>query len=125
MNYGYEFIKEIIAFSKEKKKKKRKVDTTQKTYELYQRGLSIEEIAIERKLAETTIYSHLSKLYAQGKDVDMMQFIDKSDLESIRKAKEELESPDTLKPYYEHFEEAIPYATIRIALTILKKQEAQ
>ncbi|WP_046744847.1 DNA helicase RecQ [Kordia zhangzhouensis] len=123
MNYGYDFIKEIIAFSKEKKKKTRKVDTTLKTYELYQKGMSIEEIAIERKLAETTIYSHLSKLYAQGKDIDMMQFIDIQDLESIRKAKKELDSPDALKPYYDYFEEAIPYATIRIALTILEKEE--
>lgn len=123
MNYGYDFIKEIIAFSKEKKKKARKVDTTLKTYELYQKGMSIEEIAIERKLAETTIFSHLSKLYAQGKDIDMMQFIDIQDLESIRKAKKELDSPDALKPYYDYFEEAIPYATIRIALTILEKEE--
>lgn len=123
MNYGHDFIKEIISFSKEKKRK-RKVDTTKKTYELYQQGLSIEEIAQERKLAQTTIFSHISKLYAEGKDIDMHQFIDKHDLEAIRKAKVALENPDGLKPYFEHFQEAISYATIRVGLTILKKEES-
>ncbi|EDP96356.1 DNA helicase RecQ [Kordia algicida OT-1] len=123
MNYGHDFIKEIISFSKEKKRK-RKVDTTKKTYELYQQGFSIEEIAQERKLAQTTIFSHISKLYAEGKDIDMHQFIDKHDLEAIRKAKETLENPHALKPYFEHFQEAISYATIRVGLTILEKEEA-
>ena len=121
-NYGYQFIKEIIKFTNEKKKK-RKVDTTKKTYELYQQGLSIAEIAQERKLAETTVFSHISKLYGEGKDIDMLQFIDKTDLESIRKAKETLGDPDTLKAYFQHFEEAIPYATIRVGLSILNKED--
>jgi len=122
MNYGHQFIKEVIDFTGEKKSK-RKGDTTKKTYELYQQGLSIPEIARERKLAETTIFSHISKLYADGKDIDLTQFIDKHDLESIKKAKKELDDPDTLKAYFEHFEEAIPYSTIRIGLTILSKED--
>jgi len=119
-SYGHKFIKEIITFSKEKKSR-RKGETTKKTYELYQQGLSISEIAETRKLAETTIFSHISKLYDEGKDINLMQFIEKHDLQSIRKAKEILDNPDTLKAYFEHFEEAIPYATIRIGLTILNK----
>lgn len=120
--YGYQFIKEIIAFTKEKgKKSKRKGETTLKTYELYKLGLSIPEIAAKRQLAETTIFSHIAKLYEEGKDIDLMQFIDKADLESIKKAKETLGNPDTLKTYFEHFQEAISYATIRIGLTILNK----
>ena len=121
-NYGYQFIKEIIKYSTEKKQN-RKVDTTKKTYELYKQGLSISEIAQERKLAKTTIFSHISKLYADGKEIDMMQFIDKHDLDTIKTAKETLGDPDTLKVYFEHFEEAIPYATIRIGLTILNKED--
>ncbi|MBC8754578.1 DNA helicase RecQ [Kordia sp. YSTF-M3] len=123
MNYGHQFIKEVIDFTGEKKSK-RKGDTTKKTYELYQQGLSISEIAKERKLAETTIFSHISKLFAEGKDIDLTQFIDKHDLESIKTAKKELEDPNTLKAYFEHFEEAIPYSTIRIGLTILDKEDS-
>jgi len=123
MNYGHAFIKEIINFTSEKKKK-RKVDTTQKTKELLQLGLSIEEIAEERKLAVGTIFSHIFKLYNTDKIIDLHQFIDKHDLESIRKAKEELENPETLKPYFEHFQEAISYNTIRIGLAIIKDEKA-
>lgn len=123
MNYGHAFIKEIINFASEKKKK-RKVDTTKKTYELYQLGLSMEEIAEERKLAVGTIFSHIFKLYNAGKNINLNQFIDKHDLDSIRKAKEELENPETLKPFFEHFQEAISYNTIRIGLAILNEKKA-
>ncbi|MFK7749409.1 MAG: DNA helicase RecQ [Kordia sp.] len=122
MNYGHDFIKEIINFTSEKKRK-RKVDTTQKTFELHQLGLSVEEIAQERKLANGTIFSHIFKLYNAGKNINMHQFIDKHDLESIRKAKSELENPEALKPYFEHFQEAISYDVIRIGLAILQEEE--
>ncbi|PTX62798.1 ATP-dependent DNA helicase RecQ [Kordia periserrulae] len=122
MNYGHAFIKEIINFTEEKKKKKRKVDTTQKTYELLQSGLTIEEISEQRNLAVSTIFSHLFKLHNAGKTINLHQFIDNHDLESIRKAKEQLEHPETLKPYFEHFQEAIPYNTIKIGLLILEKE---
>ncbi|AXG71898.1 ATP-dependent DNA helicase RecQ [Kordia sp. SMS9] len=124
MNYGHTFMKEIINFTNEKKKK-RKVDTVQKTYELLQRGLSIEDISVERSLAESTIYSHIFKLYNAGKNINLQQFIDKHDLESMRKAKETLENTEALKPYFEHFEEAISYNTIRIGLAILKAEAAE
>jgi ATP-dependent DNA helicase RecQ len=124
-DYGYQFIKEIIAYSKEKRatKKTRKVNTFKVTQELYAEGLSVEEIAVKRKLSTTTIYSHLAKLYDNGEDIDLHQFVTRADLEAVKNAKIELEHPETLKPYYEHFEEAIDYWTIRLALTILEKEE--
>ena len=123
-DYGFDFIKEIIAYHKEKRapKKKKKGNTYKVTLELYANGMSIEEIAIERKLSETTIFSHLSKLYEDGEAIDLHQFISKADLNAIQKAKEVLENPTTLKPYFEYFEEAIDYQTIRVGLTILKKE---
>ena len=123
-NYGYRFIKEIIAFGKEKreKKKTRKGNTHQETFGLYQQGLSVEEISEKRGLSTTTIYSHLAKLYDSGEKIDLHQFVTAADLEAVKKAKETLDSPTTLKPYYEHFQEAIDYWTIRLALTILEKE---
>lgn len=124
-DYGYQFIKEIIAYSKEKREKKKSVkgNTHKVTLDLYNNGLSVEEIALERKLAPTTIYSHIAKLYADGEDIDLLQFINQSDLEAVKKAKTELDNPGALKTYYEHFEEALDYWTIRIALTILEKED--
>jgi len=124
-DYGYQFIKEIIAFSKEKreKKKSKKGNTHKVTYELYKEGLSVEEISKKRELASTTVYSHLAKLYADGKDIDLNKFLSKADLDAVKKARVELEDPKTLKPYYEHFNEALDYWTIRFALTVLEKEE--
>ncbi|WP_372917603.1 DNA helicase RecQ [Salegentibacter sp.] len=124
-DYGFQFIKEIIAFSKEKRtpKKRKKGNTYKETLALYREGLSVEEISKRRELAITTIYSHLAKLYTNGEEIDMSRFVDKNDIETVRKAREELGSPETLKPYYEHFEESLDYWTIRCALAVLDKEE--
>jgi len=124
-DHGYQFIKEIIAFNKEKcvTKKATKGNTHKITLELYNEGLDVEEIAQKRGLAGTTIYLHLAKLYEDGEKIDLKKFVSKSDLEAVKIAKIELDKPEALKPYYEHFEEAIDYCTIRLALTILEKEE--
>ena len=123
-NYGYRFIKEIIAFSKEKREQKKtsKGNTHKVTLELYKKGLSVEEISKKRGLATTTIFSHLAKLYDSGEDINLHKFVSKADLKAVKKARKELDNPDALKPYYEHFQEAIDYWTIRLALTILDKE---
>ncbi len=123
-NYGYRFIKEIIAFSKEKREKKKtsKGSTHKVTLELYKEGLSVEEIAKKRGLTATTIYSHLAKLYDSGEEIDLRQFVSAADIEAVKKARKELGDPDALKPYYDHFQEAIDYWSIRLTLTILGKE---
>ncbi len=120
-DYGFQFIKEIISFSKEKRAPKKSVkgNTKKVTLELYNQGLSVEEIAAERKLAASTIYSHLINLYNENEAIDLNRFISKADLEAIKKAKKSLENPETLKEYYEHFEESIDYWSIKICLMIL------
>jgi ATP-dependent DNA helicase RecQ len=122
-DYGYKFIKEIISYKKEKPgKKKVKGSTLKLTYDLYNQGMSIDEIAEERQLAATTIFSHLAKLYENGEEIDMKKFISKEDLGTIKKAREELNDPDTLKAYYLYLNEEMDYATIRLALAIIAKE---
>jgi len=126
-NYGYQFIKEIKTFvapPKKKKKITKKGKTHTETLTLLKNGLSLEEIAIERKLTTSTIFSHIFKLYQDGEGIDLHQFIDKEDITAIQKAKETLNNPETLKPYYEHFDGAIDYNTIKIGLAILDKQNS-
>lgn len=129
-NYGYRFIKEIIAFSQEKrekkpKKKAKKGNTLKETLALYKEGLNVEEISKERGIAKNTIFTHLIKLYDEGEDINLRQFVPGSELESVRNAKTELENPNSLRAFFEHFEETIPYETIKISLKILEKEEAQ
>lgn len=117
--YGDEFISEIISFMDGKIPKKKKGDTYKVTYDLYKEGLTIDEIAENRNLSPTTIFSHLAKLYADGKEINIYDFVTKEEVEIVRKAKEALESPATLKPYYDFLKEEMEYFKIRLALTIL------
>ncbi|PKV51022.1 ATP-dependent DNA helicase RecQ [Aquimarina sp. MAR_2010_214] len=129
-NYGYQFIKAIIDFSAEKTKKKKKKSTKKgnthlETLTLYQQGLSIEEIALQRQLAQSTIFSHIMKLYENGESIDLKHFVSKEDLNTVKNAKKELDNPETLKPYFEHFEGAIDYNTIKLVLTILEEKSSE
>ncbi|WP_109300681.1 DNA helicase RecQ [Aquimarina sp. AU474] len=126
-NYGYQFIKEIINFSAKKTKKKKsskKGNTHKETLALYKEGMSIEEIAIKRQLAQSTIFSHIMKLYNEGEQIDLTQFVNKQDVLAIKKAKKELEQPEGLKSYFEHFNGTIDYNSIRLALIILEKENS-
>tara|TARA_R110002050_G_scaffold16019_2_gene49162 strand:- start:260399 stop:262507 length:2109 start_codon:yes stop_codon:yes gene_type:complete len=118
--YGDLFIAEIITFNKEKKSKK--ADTHKVTYELYKEGLSIDEIAEKRKLKTPTIYSHIAKLYGDGKPINIFDFVSKSEVEAVKKAKVALESPPALKSYFDHFEEQLDYFKIRLALAVIDKE---
>ncbi|MFI8379773.1 DNA helicase RecQ [Leeuwenhoekiella sp. NPDC079379] len=119
--YGDDFIKAILEFQSEKLKKKgSKTATHQVTYNLLKEGLSIEEISKKRDLKDTTIYSHIAKLALDGEPIDLLQFVSKTEVEQIKKAKIALENPETLKAYYEYFEEKIEYHKIRLGLSILE-----
>ena len=123
--YGDAFIKAINDFQKSKVVRKKKEATTYKeTLELYKNGLSVEEIAQKRKLGLSTIMSHIAKLYFDGVDIDLDCFISKEEVSQIAEAQIKLESPNTLKPYFDYFEEKIDYGKIRLALAILEKENA-
>ncbi len=121
--YGDEFIAEILDFMGSKIKKPKKTDTHLVTYELYKTGLSIDEISVQRKLKSPTIYSHIAKLYLDGKDINIFDFVSKSEVESVKKAKTELDTPTALKPYFDHFNEQMDYFKIRLALSVIEKNE--
>ena len=124
--YGEMFINEIKAFveakPKKKKKKTRKSDTALETYELFKTGVTVEDIAETRGLKPNTILAHLEKLHHDGKDIDIYRLISKDDVAKVAKAKKELQDPEGLKPYFEHFEEKMEYSTIRLALSVIEKE---
>jgi len=121
--YGDVFIKAIIEFEKIKKVRAKKENTTYKeTLEMFQSGMTVEKIAIKRKLGLPTIISHLAKLYTDGHPIDLTVFINEQEITKIAKAKIKLESPTALKPYYDFFEEQLSYDKIRVGLAILEKE---
>ena len=124
--YGDSFIKAIIEFQKAKVTKKKKEGTTyQETLEMYTSGLSIEAIAEKRKLGLSTIMSHLAKLYSDGEAIDLSPFVSNNEVQKIAFAKNQLDSPETLKPYFDYFEEKIDYGKIRLGLALIEKKSFQ
>jgi ATP-dependent DNA helicase RecQ len=122
--YGDAFIKAIIAFQKNKiVKPKKEAGTYKETLLLFQSGLTAEEIALKRKLGITTVMSHLAKLYLDGEPVDLYQFVSDAEVQLIAESKLKLESPTTLKPYYDYLEEKMAYDKIRLALAIIEKEK--
>ena len=121
--YGDAFIKAIIEFQKNKVvKPKKEAGTYKETLLLFQSGLTPPEIALKRKLGIGTIMSHLAKLYLDEETIDLYQFVSEDEVSLIAKAKLQLESPTTLKPYYDYLEEKIAYDKIRLALAIIEKE---
>ncbi len=118
--YGGEFMEEIKNFLQEKKRGKK--NTALETYKLYSQGLTIEEIAEARALKTPTIFSHLSKLYLEGKDINLDQFTSPETIKEVANAKKVLKNETALRPYFEFLGEKVPYEQIRVALTILQKK---
>ncbi len=118
--YGDMFMNAILDY--EKTSKKQIANTYKETWRLLETGKSVEEIAIIRELNPATIYSHISKLFLEGKPIDLKQYLREGVVEKIVVAKDELKNPPALKPYFDYFEEQIPYEQIRMALTVLEKE---
>lgn len=119
--YGEEFM-DVIR-NHESKPKAAKVSTKIETYNLYKEGLSPTAISEKRGLQLMTIFSHLSQLYSEGKDVDLAKFISPKVLEKVKKAFEENDRKFELKPIFDKLHELVPYHEIRIALTLIMRDE--
>ncbi len=120
--YGDRFLQEIQAFTQEKQKARKKSNTHLVTFELYQQGLSVTEIAAKRKLKELTIFSHMARLFHEGKSVDLYQFVNKTEVQAVKEARKALRNTGELKPYFEYLNEKLEYHKIRLALTLLEKE---
>ncbi len=114
--YAEVFLKEIAEHGQSKKTK---VPTYLKSFQLFKDGLSIEEIALQRDLSENTVYGHLVKANAAGKNIDLHQFLTGKELDEIADAKEDLPNAEGLKAFFEYFEEQMPYWKIKIGLYLL------
>ncbi|MNE89498.1 hypothetical protein D3C80_1869100 [compost metagenome] len=73
-------------------------------------------------MSPTTIISHLAKLYVDGHDLDLSQFVSEDEILQIEKAQIELENPNALRPYYDFFEEKMSYDKIRFGLAFLERK---
>lgn len=125
--YGDEFINEILVFSGQNpglgRAKQEKGMTFLETFEMYKAGMSLEEMAAKRSLNPVTIVSHLVKLYQDGQDIDLKQYIATYEYNQIiaEAMKLNIQKGDAIKPLFEALEGIYDYAKLRIALALWEK----
>jgi hypothetical protein len=98
----------------ESKVNSEKTDTRLQSFTLWQQGLSIEEIAIHRKLQPSTIESHLAT-YVQKGEIPITALIPPALLEKCESVILELEA-QTVGPVIEVMGEDLSYNQIRLVL---------
>lgn len=138
-SYGHDFLRKIQDYCSSNPEaahvakpirsigKKPKIDTYEATYELYQEGLDVEQMAESRTLSPNTILGHLVKLAEKGKDIDLKKFIAKKTYQTIIEEAEKLEMQptDPLKPLAEALENRANYGEIKIALAIWQSMSSK
>jgi ATP-dependent DNA helicase RecQ len=87
---------------------KTKVSTIEKTYEFFNEGLSIKEIAKARNLAASTITGHLESLIRDGRDVEIDRLINSAKRNTIEEMFLSLKTWNT-GPIVEHSKGTVSY----------------
>jgi len=99
------------------------VNTVEKTYELFQRGLSPEQIAAERNRVVGTIYKHLTELIERG-DVSVDDVIPRDIRQQIEDAISQ-SGMESLSPIKELLPEDISYDQIRCVVIAARARETK
>lgn len=120
-----------VKVNKEKPKKEKKeelcddtgkkLSTFECSYNLYNQGNTIAQIAEKRGLNQNTIEGHLARYVASG-DIDVHEFLDGDTLQKVEAYCMEHPEEKALKPIFEHFDAKIPYGVLRMAIAAIRKE---
>ena len=108
----------------EKEPKPAKRPTAEVSFEMFSQGMSIEQIAAERGLAQSTIYSHLTKFLVEGK-IALSQLV--SHDHEIEITNYLLAHPETQKisEVRENVSDSINYGEILAVMSSMEKESEQ
>lgn len=104
-------VKKVKADKKVKAEKKR---TSEVSFDLYQAGKSIREIAAVRSLAVTTIEVHLAQYIAKGQ-IDVYQLVDREKVDRVLEMTREMDTI-SLGPLKERLGNELSYSELRFIL---------
>lgn len=135
--YGEKFLAEITAYRREKGISPTKHDspgtlalqnlpndTELTTLRLHQQGLSVAEIARQRNLSPSTIFTHLSQLMAKNQPVDLNQLVPLEHQQKIWQVLEIL-GDVSLTPVKEQLGENYTFDQIRLVREKWRRQNRQ
>ncbi|MGA0558262.1 DNA helicase RecQ [Larkinella sp. VNQ87] len=119
--FGKRFMQEIASFltGQAREGTNLKGATHLMTFELYERGLTVHEMAQERNLSPSTIVMHLIYLSNNGYEVDLASLIDTAERLDIERALARVGvENNALKPVYDFLQGRYDYAKIRIVAAL-------
>ncbi len=118
-------VKEVVVAPKPKKDPKApKIPTAEQTYQLYQKGLTVEQIAEQRELKGSTIAGHLVKLYEAGRNIPIQKFVSKTEIQQVAEAIQSMEEPYRAGEIFVALQEQLTYPKIYFALAYIRKQKS-
>jgi len=93
-----------------------KVATHERSFQLFESGMTVAEVSKKRGVSVNTVYGHFLKMHELGHKVNLSQFITSAEIVEVQKAKKELGNPEGLRPYFDYFKEQMPYWKIKFGL---------
>ncbi len=125
--FGDAFIAEIRRFVVEKESEGVKVagSTYLLTYEMFNSGMDVEEIARQRGISPTTVLGHLCNMYERGQELQINQWITPEELDIIRGALPLFTEPYAMKDIFEHFYQQYSFDKIRWAIAADRRENAR
>jgi len=115
-HYGEAFLETIAGHPLPDQLHNSLSDTINETLALHLNGLNIDEIASEREMQPSTVYTHLADCIDAGLlSCDAVLDIEQSEIDQIREAVEQCQALESnqLKPVYDALNSAYEYGVIR------------
>ncbi|RYF03614.1 MAG: ATP-dependent DNA helicase RecQ, partial [Oxalobacteraceae bacterium] len=122
--FGRQFLATITGYVRGRVQagEKPKGSTQLQTLDLFNQGMTIEEIAVERTLKSSSIASHLVQLARAGYDIDLVSLLDPTDRREIEKAIREVGLEEgLLKPVFEHLNGRYDYAKLTLVVGLMEQ----
>ncbi|MFM2358805.1 MAG: hypothetical protein RLY16_798 [Bacteroidota bacterium] len=113
--------KKLANKESEKTPKAAKVDTKQASFDLYQSGKAIAEIAAERGISIGTVENHLAAFIERG-EISVNEFVETQQQHLIELAIQSLDNPG-LKAIHEFCQGKVNYSEIKMVSAALKAKE--
>ena len=110
-----------ITLSGNTSQQKTKVETLEKTYELFNKGLSINEIAKARNLATSTITGHLENLIRDGRNIEIDRLVDPAKRNTIEELFLTLKTWNT-GPVVEHSKGSVSYDEAKLVRAYVQRE---
>lgn len=120
--FGKRFLAEIVGYVRGRVQagEKPKGSTQLVTLDLYNNGLTIDEIAVERQLTTGSIAGHLVQLSRSGYSIDLTSLIDPNERREIEKAIAAIGIDEgRLKPVFDYFGGRYDYAKLTIVAGLI------